>query len=43
MLTDEEEQVNDDESTNGEQGASVKIQVLTRDLRYSQCGRKYLN
>ena len=36
----EEEQEEDDESTDGEQGTSVESQVLTRDLRLSECGRK---
>ena len=38
--TDEEEQEDDDESTGGEQGTSVESQVLTRDLRCSEHGRK---
>ena len=39
-MTDEEEQEDDDESTGDEQGTSVESQVLTRDLRRSEHGRK---
>ena len=38
-VTDEEPE-DDDESTDGEQGTSVESQVLTRDLRRSEHGRK---
>ena len=37
-MTDDEEQ--DDESTDGEQGTSGENQVLTRNVRRSERGRK---
>ena len=38
-MTDEEPE-DDDKSTDGKQGTSVESQVLTRDLRRSERGRK---
>ena len=37
-MADHEEH-EDDESTDGEQGTSIESQVLTRNVRCSECGR----
>ena len=40
MINEEEKYDDDDEASNDEQGTSVESQVLTTDLRHSQCERK---